>query len=522
MKIPNINKSEELTDYAEKLSKIFIEYSTSDNRKKKGQYYTPPAVSKYMASLFNIKGRNISLLDPGAGTGILSAAFCERILKNENKMQIHIDTYENDRTLIPLLSKVLLSSKKALESEGHEMSFSIFQNDFILHAADLTNKYNYVVSNPPYYKINQNTSQSKKLTHIINGQPNIYTHFMACSAILLKKNGQLVILSPRSYCSGLYFKKFRMWFFSEIKPGYIHLYHSRKDLFKKDDVLQENIILVGKKTSDTPESVRIGISNGNGGLEEQVIVRKTGYKNIIIKQNDDVLLRIPKTETDEKIAFEIDKFNNNLFKLGFKVSTGPVVPFRAKNYLSMKEKKDCVPLIWMQNIIDGRVQWPIEIKNKAPFIIKCENTLGIITPKDNYVFLKRFSSKERKQRISAGMFIKSSLNFNYIGIENHVNYIYRKEGKMTLDEVYGITTILNSWLYNKYFQIASGNTQVNASELNMLPMPSVDIIKRVGHIIRNSNYDCQHIEETIFQELGISGEIKTQFLLENVKESLYA
>ena len=110
-------------------------------------------------------------------------------------MEIHIDAYENDRALIPYLNCVLFSCKEALEILGHEMNFTIIQTDFIIHAEEQNNRYNYVISNPPYYKMTKSCCQSMILKHIVNGQPNIYTHFMAQSVKLLKSG---VILGFRA------------------------------------------------------------------------------------------------------------------------------------------------------------------------------------------------------------------------------------------------------------------------------------------------------------------------------------
>lgn len=502
MKIPDIKTSETLTQYAERLSGIVITKKEPELRKRKGQYYTPPAVAKYMASLFQIKANNIRILDPGAGVGILSAAICEQVLEYKQKTSIHIDAFENDKFTIEFLEKILSSCKDKFEDAGHSLDYSINTDDFILNAESNQRRYDLVISNPPYYKINRGTYQSEKLMKIINGQPNIYTYFMASSTMLLDKNGQIVLLTPRSYCSGLYFKKFRKWFFSEIKPQYIHLYHSRKDLFKKDNVLQETIILMGKKSSRSPKHILIGSSNGNG--PDKVKLRKTLYSNVIIHLADDTLLRIPESETDELIASELHKFKNTIEDLGFKVSTGPVVPFRAIEFLSNGKKKGTVPLFWMQNIVDGIVKWPVNINKKGNSIIQSKESLGILLPNENYVFIKRFSSKEGKKRINAGVYLRSPFDTNYIGVENHVNYLYKLQGKMTLNESFGLCTLLNSRLYNRYFQITNGNTQVNASELNTLPVPNIETIIAIGKIVRTKKKDSTHPESIILEQLNLT------------------
>ncbi|MEZ4620521.1 MAG: hypothetical protein R2867_34125 [Caldilineaceae bacterium] len=62
-----------------------------------GQFMTPASVAEFMASLFCVPGPQITLLDPGAGVGSLTAAFVARQLGNGLKLQnLTVDTYELD------------------------------------------------------------------------------------------------------------------------------------------------------------------------------------------------------------------------------------------------------------------------------------------------------------------------------------------------------------------------------------------------------------------------------------------
>ena len=94
--IPEKVKQEELVQYAESLSDLYARTYDAKVRKLKGQFFTPKQVSTYMASLFEIHHDTIRLLDAGAGTGILTAAFCERLLCNSRIIELTIDAYEND------------------------------------------------------------------------------------------------------------------------------------------------------------------------------------------------------------------------------------------------------------------------------------------------------------------------------------------------------------------------------------------------------------------------------------------
>jgi hypothetical protein len=79
--------------------------------------------------------------------------------------------------------------------------------------------------------------------------------------------------------------------------------------------------------------------------------------------------------------------------------------------------------------------------------------------------------------------------------------------------VYGIATLLNSKLYNRYFQITNGSTQVNASEIRNLPIPSLEIIGEVGVSIQNlKQADSTAKEKIILKALKIDEKISSELL----------
>ena len=61
----------------------FIASVPKSQRKKFGQFFTTAKTAMYMAALFciDLDKEELSLLDAGAGTGILSAALLDRIFQ---------------------------------------------------------------------------------------------------------------------------------------------------------------------------------------------------------------------------------------------------------------------------------------------------------------------------------------------------------------------------------------------------------------------------------------------------------
>ena len=62
-------------------TKIFLENMPKSVRKKKGQFFTSKETAKFMADLFDLSQlpEDVTICDPGTGTGILSAAVVDRM-----------------------------------------------------------------------------------------------------------------------------------------------------------------------------------------------------------------------------------------------------------------------------------------------------------------------------------------------------------------------------------------------------------------------------------------------------------
>ncbi len=474
-----------------------------------------------MASLFHIKGKNITLLDPGAGAGILTAAFCERILSLKTKVKLNVEAYENDVSLVPSLRKVLGECKSVLEEKGHEVAFSLREHDFVLDneryfskegpslwAAEQP-KFDYVISNPPYYKLNAASLHARTMRKLDLGHPNVYAFFMALSLRLLNYGGEMVFIVPRSFCSGFYYKKFRNWLLDKASFERIHSFESRREVFEREGVLQENIILKAapKLGKSQTGKVRITVSKNHGF--EDMKGHEVPSEDMIHKMRDDALIKIPTSKLHVAIQHAIEDWEYTLHDLGLEVSTGPVVDFRAKELLvDFVNEKVTAPLIWMHNIQNMQVIWPAKKNGKQTGIRIGRDSAPLLLPVRNYVLIKRFSSKEQDRRLYAGTLLENDFDMKSVGIENHVNYLYRKHGNLTPDETVGIAALLNTSIVDEYFRCLNGNTQVNASDLRVLPFPSLSVIQKVGKAVTVKKLAVgAELDEVVADVLGINGRI---------------
>lgn len=88
----------------------------------------------------------------------------------------------------------------------------------------------------------------------------------------------------------------------------------------------------------------------------------------------------------------------------------------------------------------------------------------------NTVLLRRLSAKEENRRLQSCVYYQTGSN-RHISVENHVNYLVRLDGQpLSADEAEWINKLLMSDDYDIYYRVINGNTQVNAGEMNKLPL----------------------------------------------------
>lgn len=464
----------------ERLIKSTIEYENKYDkklRKEHGQFFTPINIAQYMSEIFNIDGLNdeLKILDPSGGTGILSVVLLLHILKNSNIQKVIIDIYENDDNVLPILYENIEIIKNEYHKAKRIINVTIYNKNFITF--NKNNNYDFIIGNPPYKKINKDTEEALTVGNLLYGQPNIYMIFMVHSLKLLNKNGQMVFIVPRSFFNGKYFHKFRKCLYKKFSITYIHSFESRSEVFE-DRVLQEFIIIkIENRTSDT---LLINYSNDERDIDKNKAFKI--YNNIV--WDKDLRIRLPLNNLDVELLRLLDKSTLKIKDLSLVFKTGPIVDFRIKQGLYKKKTKDSVPLIWCANFDLYKIKWPIKNIKYEQYISYNFNKNSLL-PMDNYIFVKRFASKEEKKILKINILAKNDLPYNYIGIENHVNYIKFGDKKSKLMK--GVFILLNSNLYNRYFKIINGTTQINTSDLNDLPILSYELLEKLSEI--DINYE---------------------------------
>ncbi len=470
-------------------------------RKARGIFLTPPQAADFMGGRIAATGRKIRVLDPAAGAGILCCAAAVALVARLRKPEvIELVACEVDDSLIAPLRAVLDHlARWCREHHGTTVRAHIEAADFILANADAmrpdglfaarspVKSFDAVIANPPYFKIGKRDPRAAAVPDVVHGQPNIYALFMAVGAALLRTGGDFIFITPRSFAAGPYFRRFRTVFFDMIRPTWIHVFDSRRDAFRRDEVLQENVILCGIRQDGWREDgSRLAISSSPGISDiENAVGRKLPASTALDLSSTDRILRLPVCDADEEALAQVDSWPSNLRGLGLNISTGPVVPFRAADLVvrdgAVPERH--APLLWMNHVRAMRATWPLH--RHKPEYIRRDGAEALLVPNRNYVLLRRFSAKEEARRLTAAPWIAANAESPCIGLENHLNYVHRPGGALSEDEAWGLAALYNSRLLDTWFRAVNGNTQVSATELRAMPLPARETIIALGRRARH-------------------------------------
>lgn len=147
----------------------------NDPKKNLGQVFTPINVAKFMCTLID-KPKNAKILEPSAGEGVFLKALNNFDFEN-------LTAYEIDTNL------------------KNKSSSSINYQDFLKIEKDSV--YDVVIGNPPYVRwknipkfIKENLNSDNYWKGKINGLSDLLYAFIYSSIDLLKKNGELIFITP--------------------------------------------------------------------------------------------------------------------------------------------------------------------------------------------------------------------------------------------------------------------------------------------------------------------------------------
>lgn len=469
-----------------------------------GQYFTPDRAAQLVASLPKVPGLGrLRILDPGAGSGSLTAALVARLISTSSNASLHVTAVEIDEAVLPALHATLDDCAAAAKQAGITFTYAVHGINFLTQSDTLGGRFDIVIMNPPYSKMAVHSRERLDVAKRFVESPNLYAAFMAVGASLLDKYGQLVAIVPRSFTNGTYFQPFRNYLLDRVAIDRIHIFGSRSSVFADTGVLQENIVLSATR-GGIEGAVRISTSLSH---TDELVERVVDYVEIVHPSDENRYVRIPSTGGESEIVEQMGRLPATLKDMGVTVSTGRVVDFRRRDQLVDPALDEHYPMVYPANVRNGKVNHPQSGGKVQQFSIVSEKDAKLLVPQGTYVLVKRFSAKEERRRLVAGLWLEGSNQAGPVAFDNKLNYLHMNgEG---LDELLakGLLLWLNSTPVDVYFRTFSGHTQVNATDLRGMRFPDAAGLRSLGAHFGEELPDQVEIDllcAAIFTPMGVA------------------
>ncbi|MEO7000865.1 MAG: BsuBI/PstI family type II restriction endonuclease [Ktedonobacterales bacterium] len=486
---------------------------TTEHKARLGQYFTPASAARLMADMVERQQDDAHILDAGAGVGSLFAALVERMCSQEiPPRSIRVTAYELDPALAPYVRQSLDLCAQHCERSGVPWDGRLIEQDFIAHAVEQlapslfspsfsgATPITCAILNPPYRKIRLDSPERRLLHSAGIEETNLYTGFLTLALRLLAPDGELVAITPRSFCNGVYFKRFRRELLSTMTVQRLHLFESRQETFAADATLQETVILKASK-HPVAATAQVTISASSGADDSHPLTQKVTYAQVVHPDDTSAVIHVAPDELSLRATTTLTSLPYALEDVGVNVSTGRVIDFRAKDALHWEWEQGAAPLLYPAHLDKGKVCWPKSRNGKKPVALQVTDTTAkLLIPNETYVLVRRFSSKEEQRRIVATVYPEGATPGPLVGFENHLNYFHSNGHGLPAALAHGLAAFLNSTLVDMYFRQFSGHTQVNAADLRALRFPSREALARLGKRVAIGRPQNQAQLDTLVRE----------------------
>lgn len=480
----------EIIDIVEKTQQRYTKAKDKKYLKHNSQYFTPTNIAYKMLKTINFNNfsnvNTLFILEPAAGCGILVVNTVLYIIDKISHIDcLHFDIYEKDAGLIKILKDNLAVVCEYCTGKI-KLTYNIINDNFITHngriwAGKVANKkYDLIISNPPFLKLNKGSIEAKLMYDVVRGQPNIYTLFICMCTKLLKKNGFYVLLSPRNYFSGDYSRLIRGYIFKELSLIHIHSFDKR-NLF---GLVNQEIVISTFIKHHNRRKVQISY-NGEYSFEET-------FEKIIFN-NESLSIIIPRDKADLYLFNRFLSLGSNLEDLGLKASVGPVVRFRNKGLLRQKTYDDGYALLLIakdlqkNNVINYYDRECTRLTHNKSISIESKQLIK----NNNYVLIRKVVAKDDRDLIIPAVLEKNFFSSELLGLDNNLIYFHKLSNvqELSLLQCYGLYCFINSNEFSNYYSLINGTHTINISEFKNIKFPNYHILMELGkHLLVSNNF----------------------------------
>jgi len=501
----------------------YLHLASQEMRKRLGQYATPSVIVRYILDAVGYRSDadilDRRLIDPACGSGIFLVEAVRVYLAALRQAGVPIElwyprvlsafvgvdvdpvaclyarfnlsllltpsllfrTVAHPDSSLPPLPIYCLDTLKAVAAElGGPRLFSCETPP--LH---LTDSFDFVVGNPPYRKIGRLDKDLKAIFRAsLYGHPNAYGLFLHAGVEMLRPDGALGYIVPRSMLSGLYFKNLRRFIEQQAILQEMTLIAERKRVFEK--VLQGIMVLVLRRRPTAARPLKTAIARSVADLETlRTSSTQVSQEQVIRHLNGTSVWFVAGTRRTYEILDKILGDHPLLSSpaVGCPARTGPIVWNRVKPLLRPDPEDDTLPLVWATDVRRFAFSFGGAGESR-PSYLKVTSRTSRLASQGLSLLAQRVTADEQPRRLVACVLetCRTEYASGYF-VENHLNVIQPRSNAPPID-LYYLLGILCSDVIEFFFRAMNGNTQVSATELNLMPIPRCDQEQRIAALAR--------------------------------------
>ena len=467
--------------------KLIREKSKSENIRL-GRLFTKKDTARLMAGMLTLDEKKTvyTILDPGAGTGILAAAAIEEVCKRcPSATQIFITCYENSPVFLPMLKDNLERiRKKARHDYGVKLYITVYEENYLTDSKNHytvslvdeihEDKFDLIICNPPLDLIDKYSPEAEAVGKVTQLKTAAGYLFCRLAARHLEEGGQLVIMLPTTASTSQGLAPFRKEMADTLALRRLHLFVGKQKNARRAVPLKKSFILCYQNAEKT-DSITVTTSVDNGA--NTVTLPPVPYSFVVDAK--DGTLTLPKSVEDTKIVKHINDLPETLSSLGLKMSTGLILDSRCEGMLFTEPMKGALPVLRPSAIKGGQIRFPQPVKRQ--YIMTDDQRL--VQRNKNMIIIKRVPAKSDERFVNSAIYMAAQLPaYKYISTHNKINFIdtIDKSEEMSPRFIFGLFALLNSTIYDRYISIMSKSKQINAKEMKDLPLPQRNIIENIG------------------------------------------
>jgi adenine-specific DNA-methyltransferase len=491
----------------------YLHLVSQQMRKQLGQFVTPNAIVKYMLRASGwVEDANIldkRFADPACGSGVFLLEAVRVYLGALRRAGQPMETWyprmvtqfigldldpiacmytrfnlglvlapaillwaqEHPGSALPALPVHCLDTLQALAANLSAPSLFSYDHS----AVTLRGSFDFVIGNPPYYKTGHLEQRLQNVfRESLYGHPNAYGLFLHAGLEMVRPGGVLGYIIPRSMLSGLYFKNLRRFVEKTAVLEEVTLMAARKKVF--EDVLQGTMILVARRRPAEPALVRTAVVRSPADLRAGSLAPARVTQDKIVRQlNGLSVWFVSDSERTYRILDKIIGQHPLLSSraVGCIAKTGTIVWNRVKPLLRVAPDDQCLPLVWATDVGRFAFSFASASATRPSYLARQASTQALLHH-GLALLVQRVTADEQPHRLVACVpeSFCAQHSTGYF-VENHLNVVARVQAETGVD-LYYLLAMLNSDVMEFFFRMMNGNTQVSATELNLMPVAQAD------------------------------------------------